>query len=85
MAKIIVVVLSPIKILYTSGWMYGVRQYGMHQLLMFLTEVKGVEKNLITDGFYAMTDLSPQEYLFTKIGPEIFRGYFADWAAHNTG
>ena len=65
--------------------MYGVRQYGMHMLLMFLTEVKGVERHLITDGFYAMTDLSPQEYLFTKIGPETFRGYFADWAAHNTG
>ena len=67
------------------GWMYGVRQYNMHMLLMFLTEVKGVEKSLITDGFYAHTDLSPQEYFFTKIGPETFRGYFADWAAHNTG
>ena len=58
------------------GWMYGVRQYSMHLLHMFLTEVKGVEKSLITDGFYAHTDLSPQEYFFTKIGPETFRGFF---------
>ena len=67
-----------------AGWMYGVRQYGMHTLLMFLTEVKGVDRSFITDGFYAMTDLSPQEYLFTKIGPDTFRSHFADWAAHNT-
>jgi len=66
------------------GWMYGVRQYGMHTLLMFLTEVKGVKRSFITDGFYAMTNLSPQEYLYTKIGPKTFRNYFADWAAHNT-
>ena len=26
------------------GWMYGVRQYGMHMLLMFLTEVKGIDR-----------------------------------------
>ena len=68
-----------------AGWMYGVRQYGMHTLLSFLTEVKGVDKSWITNGYYAMTDLSPQEYLFRNIGPETFRSYFADWAAHNTG
>ena len=27
----------------------------------------------------------PQEYLYNQIGNENFRGYFADWAAQNTG
>merc|ERR1712106_935353 len=67
------------------GWMYGVRQYGMHTYLMFLTEVAGVERNILTDGFYAQTDLSPQEYFYAKVGAQKMRGIFADWAAHNTG
>ena len=67
------------------GWMYGVRQYGMHTYLVFLTEVMCMERKFITDGFYASTDMSPQEYLFSKVGAEKMRGLFADWAAHNTG
>ena len=50
------------------GWMYGVRQYGMHTLLWFLTKVKKVDRDIITSGFYANTDLSPQEYLYSNIG-----------------
>ena len=46
----------------------GVRQYGMHTLLFYLTEVKGVDGAIITDGFYANTGLSPQEYIYTKVG-----------------
>jgi hypothetical protein len=65
--------------------MYGVRQYGMHTYLVFLTEVMGMERKFVTDGFYASTDRSPQEYLFSKVGGEKMRGLFADWAAHNTG
>ena len=49
-----------------------------------ITFFLGIDRSFITDGFYAMTDLSPQEYLFTKIEPDIFRSHFADWAAHNT-
>ena len=66
-----------------AGWMYGVRQYGMHTFLHYLTDVKGVDRSFITDGFYAETNLSPQEYLYTKIGPNTFRSHFADWAADN--
>jgi len=65
-----------------AGWMYGVRQYGMHTLLFFLTEVAGVDRAAITDGFYAGTNQSPQEYLYTRVGPALMRSHFADWAAH---
>ena len=67
-----------------SEWMYGVRRYGMHTLLSFLTDVKGVDKPTIVDGYYAKTNQSPQEYLYRNIGPDTFRSHFADWAAHNT-
>merc|ERR1712181_25258 len=43
------------------GWMYGVRQYGMHTLLTYLTE----------------------EYFVSRVGAEVFRSQFADWAGHN--
>jgi len=66
------------------GWMYGVRQYGMHTYLRFLTEVMGVERSILTDGFYASTDLSPQEYIYTLVGSDTMRSHFADWAAHNS-
>ena len=68
-----------------DNWSTGVRQYGLHTLLMFLTEFKGLDKRFLVDGFYSKTDQLPQEYLFRNIGPSIFRSYFADWAAHNTG
>lgn len=66
------------------GWMYGVRQYGLHTLLWYLTSVKGVNRDILTSGFYANTDLSPQEYFYSNIGASLFRSHFADWAAHNT-
>ena len=66
-------------------WLYHVRQYGMHTYLFYLTNVAGVDAELITNGFYAKTELSPQAYHIEKIGGESLRGYFADWAAHNTG
>ena len=65
------------------GWMFGVRQYGMHTLLYYLTNVKGVDRAIITDGFYANTALSPQEYIFTNVGSSLMRSHFADWAGHN--
>ena len=66
-----------------TDWNYQVRQYGMHTYLYYLTEVAGVDPAIIAGGFYADTDLSPQEYLATEVGPEI-RDYFADWAARST-
>ena len=53
---------------------------------MYLTEVIGIDKLIITHGlYYSGTSLLPQEYLFHTIGPDSFRNYFADWAAHNAG
>ena len=67
-----------------TDWYYQVRQYGMHTLLFFLTEVRGVPSNLMADGFYNGTELSPQQYLYSQIGGDNFRQLFADWAAQNT-
>ncbi|MEM1338068.1 MAG: hypothetical protein AAF634_15275 [Bacteroidota bacterium] len=66
-------------------WFFQVRQYGMHLLLYYLTEQRAVAPNSITDGFYTNTTLSPQEYLYTRIGGENFRNFFADWTARNSG
>merc|ERR1712055_848503 len=55
------------------GWMYGVRQYGMHTLLTYLTEVAGIDRDIVTSGFYANTELSPQEYFVSRVGGEVFR------------
>lgn len=68
-----------------TDWNYQVRQYGMHTLLYYLVEVADVAPELMTNGFYANTLMRPQEYLYNEIGGNIFRGYFADWAAQNTG
>ncbi|MCB0838808.1 MAG: hypothetical protein KDD99_19180 [Bacteroidetes bacterium] len=68
-----------------EDWLYLVRQYGMHTYLFYLTNVARVDPEIITEGFYAKTDLSPQQYHLEKIGAESLRSYFADWAAHNTG
>ena len=68
-----------------EDWYYLVRQYGMHTLLYYLVDVAGVSSDLMTNGFYSGTELRPQEYLYANIGGETFRGYFADWAARNTG
>merc|ERR1711962_1612326 len=65
------------------GWMYGVRQYGMHTLLTYLTEVAGIDKDIVTAGVYANTELSPQEYIKSRVGSTVFQRYFADWAGHN--
>ena len=67
-----------------TDWLYQVRQYGMHTWLFYLSEVAGIDPAIISDGFYAETSLSPQEYHFERVGDDL-RHYFADWAAHNTG
>lgn len=68
-----------------DNWQRAVHQYGMNILLYYLTEVAGVPTNIIVDGFYTNTTLSPQAYLSEQIGPATMRGYFADWAAHTAG
>ena len=48
--------------------MYGVRQYGLHSLLLYLTTVEGVDRSILTAGFYASTSMSPQEYIYANVG-----------------
>ncbi|MCG8455366.1 MAG: hypothetical protein MI919_03725, partial [Holophagales bacterium] len=55
-----------------EDWLYLVRQYGMHTLLFYLTEIRGVESGLMTEGFYNGTELLPQELLYSRIGGETF-------------
>ena len=67
-----------------TDWMFQVRQYGMHTYLFYLTEFAGVDRDVITTGFYANVQASPQEYHGQQIGLDALRSIFADWAAHNT-
>ena len=48
--------------------MYGVRQYGLHSLLLYLTTVEAVDRSVLTTGFYSGTSMSPQEYIYTNVG-----------------
>ena len=66
-------------------WLFQVRQYGMHTYLYYLTKYAQVNPDIVSGGFYANTELLPQEYHFSKVGAELLRKHFADWAAHNTG
>jgi uncharacterized repeat protein (TIGR02543 family) len=65
-------------------WLYEVRQYALHGLLYYLTDIEDVNESLITSGFSAGTSLLPQEYLYENIGAESFRTFFGNWAAANT-
>ena len=60
-------------------------------------QVAGIDKDIVTAGFYANTELSPQvyslsvlsiksklqEYIKSRVGSAVFQRYFADWAGHN--
>ena len=67
-----------------TDWMFQVRQYGMHTYLFYLTEVVGLDRDLITSGFYGKVAVSPQQFHYEGAGADELRGIFADWAAHNT-
>lgn len=66
-------------------WLYEVQQYGLQSYLYFLSEVKGVDDAIFSEGFYNNIAMLPQEYHFEKIGGDVLRAYYADWAAQNTG
>ena len=68
-----------------TDWLYQVRQYGMHTYLFYLDTVAGIDSEIISGGFYAESELLPQAYHYELVGGDDLRGYFADWAAHNTG
>ncbi|MFT6806940.1 MAG: hypothetical protein ACJA01_000158 [Saprospiraceae bacterium] len=66
-------------------WLYEVQQYGLQSYFFFLSNTKGVNPSTFAEGFYNNTTISPQEFLYHEIGGTLLRGYFTDWAAHNTG
>ncbi len=68
-----------------TDWLFRVRQYGMHTWLHFMTAEGGVPSAVVSDGYYAGTDLSPQRYHVEHVGLDPLRRIFADWAARNTG
>ena len=89
------------------------QEFSIYTLLTYLTEiymrqeffghfhcfwqVAGIDKDIVTAGFYANTELSPQvyslsvlsiksevqEYILSRVGSTVFQRYFADWAGHN--
>ncbi|MFT5821290.1 MAG: hypothetical protein ACI8ZM_002542 [Crocinitomix sp.] len=66
---------------HPENWQRENHQYALGYFLYYLTEVKGMPRTLITEGFYNGTDLIPQEYIANELGVSVFRSYFLDWTA----
>jgi hypothetical protein len=69
---------------YPQNWQRYVHQYALALHLYYLTDVVGIDEDIITSGLYGQTNEKPQEYMFNQIGGSNFRQYFIDWAAHMT-
>ncbi len=64
-----------------ESWQRTIHQYAMSSFLIFLTELQGIDVQLIAAG-YNQTDYAlPQELLYSRI-PN-FRELFGDWAGQN--
>ena len=57
---------------------------GLKALALINSKIKGVDKPLIVDGYYAKTTQSSHEYLYRNIGPDTFRRHFAETAGLET-
>lgn len=68
-----------------GNWQRYCHQYGMNIFINYMSDVRNISPELIVGGFFAETELLPQEYLFKAIGPETFCELYADFAAHNVG
>lgn len=66
---------------HPENWQRENHQYALGYFLYYLTEVKGVSRELITEGFYNGTVLIPQKYIINEVGLTLFRSYFLDWTA----
>jgi hypothetical protein len=66
-----------------DSWTRDDHQYGMNIYLYYLTEVCRVSRYAIAHSFYANIDLLPQEYLYSTLGGQDMRKYYADWAIHS--
>ena len=69
---------------YPNNWQRQVHQYGFSTNLYYLTNVVGLHDTDLVSVFYSGTTLTPQEYLYNKIGGAAFRDHFIDCAAHMT-
>ena len=69
---------------YPPNWQRYVHQYALALHLYYLTDVVGIDEDIITSGLYSTTTETPQEYMFNLLGGEEFRQYFMDWTAHMT-
>ena len=49
-----------------------------------MTDVVGINEDIITSGLFSGTTELPQEYMYNIIGSVDYRKYFIDWAAHMT-
>ncbi len=63
-----------------NDWLFGVRQYGVSAFLYFLSNVKNVDRSIISGVYANSTNLSAQEYIYNTMGENQLRGMFADWA-----
>ena len=57
---------------------------GLKALALINSKIKGVDKPIIVDGYYAKTTQSSHEYLYRNIGPDTFRRHFAETAGLET-
>ena len=69
---------------YPNNWQRYVHQYALALHLYYLTDVVGINEDIITSGLFSGTTELPQEYMYNIIGSVDYRKYFIDWAAHMT-
>ncbi|MCH2046535.1 MAG: T9SS type A sorting domain-containing protein, partial [Saprospiraceae bacterium] len=64
---------------HPDNWQRENHQYALGYFWYYFTEVKGVPRTTISEGFNVGTSLNPQEYYVQTIGLSPFREYFVDW------
>ncbi len=64
-----------------ESWQRTIHQYAMSSFLIFLTELRGIDAQLIADGYNLTDEILPQALLYTSI-PNL-RELFGDWAGQN--
>ena len=67
-----------------DNWQRGCHQYGMNVFLNYLTDARGIDEEILVQGFYDSTDQLPQEYLYHQLGGSNMSNLYADWAIHAT-
>ncbi|MEM9463938.1 MAG: hypothetical protein AAGA90_01115 [Actinomycetota bacterium] len=61
----------------------GIRQYANGAFLYYLTDVVGVDAELLLEAMYLDPDRTPQEILSERLGADTFRAHYTAWAAGN--